>query len=262
MSYALVRDIHMYYELAGDGAPLVLVEGLGYATWMWWRQLPSFSNAFKVITFDNRGAGQTDKPDEEYSVKLMADDLAGLLRMLGINRAHILGVSLGGFIAQQFALDYPGMVDRLILWSTAFGGPNMIPMSAATAQKILNPQGPTLEDKMRFNLTTAVAAETMQHTEIVDTIVARMMENLQPPHAYRRQMMAGALFNAESRISQIQAPTLIMAGSDDEVVPPGNAQLLGERIPGSMVRIIDKTGHLFFIEKPDEANQAVLDFLS
>lgn len=263
MSLVQVNDIQMYYETAGEGTPVLLIEGLGYASWMWWKQVPALSKSFKVVAFDNRGVGSTDKPDTEYTVKIMADDAAALLRALGIERAHILGVSLGGFIAQQLALDYPELVDRLVLWSTAFGGPNMVPMSAETVQKILNPQGNTIEEKMRYNLSTAVAQETMHNRpDVVHTIITSMMSNLQPPHAYRRQMMAGALFNSEGRVNQIKAPTLIMAGSLDEVVPPANASLLADKISGSTVHVVEDTGHLFFMEKADEANRVLLDFLS
>lgn len=263
MGFAQVNDVRLYWEATGQGEPILLIEGLGYASWMWWQQVPLLSKSHKIIVFDNRGVGLSDKPDSEYTVKLMAEDAAALLSTIGISRAHILGVSLGGFIAQQLAIDHPDLVNRLVLWSTAFGGPNMVPMSAATAQKILNPQGATLEEKMRFNLSTAVAPGTAQHRPaLVNSIISNMMSNLQPLHAYRRQMMAGALFNAEDRVGQIKAPTLIMAGDLDEVVPPANAALLAEKISGSQVHIVKGAGHLFFMEQAEEANRVLMDFLS
>ena len=96
-----IDDIDVYYEIHGEGEPLLLVEGLGYSTWMWFKQIPNFSREYQVIVFDNRGVGNTDKPDIEYTIEMMADDAAGLLRALDIESAHVLGVSMGGFIAQE-----------------------------------------------------------------------------------------------------------------------------------------------------------------
>lgn len=109
MAKIKVNDIDMYYEIHGEGEPLVLIEGLGYSTWMWCKQVEELSKKFKVIIFDNRGVGETDKPDMEYSIEMFADDLADLLSKLEIKKAHILGVSMGGFVAQEFAIKYPCM---------------------------------------------------------------------------------------------------------------------------------------------------------
>ena len=120
---AKVNGIDIYYEIHGSGEPLLLIEGLGYSAWMWYKQIPTLSEQYKVIVFDNRGAGNTDKPDSEYSIEIMADDAAGLLRTLGIESAHMLGVSLGGFIAQELALRHPDMSKSLTLVSTNSGSP-------------------------------------------------------------------------------------------------------------------------------------------
>lgn len=263
MGFAQVNGIQLYWEAAGEGTPLVLIEGLGYATWMWRHQIPAFSPHYQVIAFDNRGTGQSDKPESMYSVQLMADDTAGLLRELGIERAHILGVSLGGFIAQQLAVCHPELVDRLILWSTGFGGPNMVVMSAETAARVLNPAGDTFQEKMRCSLSTAVSRHTMQNRpELVAGIIQGVSANPQPPFAYRNQAIAGATFNGEEQLPRLTGPVLVMAGSEDEVVPPINARLIGDRLPQAQVKTVNGGGHLFFMERPAEANHAVLEFLA
>lgn len=132
MGLIKVNGIDMYYEIHGSGEPLVLIEGLGYATWMWYEQIEVLSKHFKVIVFDNRGVGKTEMPDEEYTIELFAADTAELLDALEIKKAHILGVSMGGYVAQEFALRYPEYVDKLILCSTTFGGPNSIPIPEET----------------------------------------------------------------------------------------------------------------------------------
>jgi pimeloyl-ACP methyl ester carboxylesterase len=121
-----VNGVKLYYETYGQGEALLLIAGIGYGTWLWAKQIPELSKYFSVIAFDNRGVGRSDKPDIEYTISLLASDAYELLRALNVERAHILGISLGGFIAQQLALDHPEIVNKLILCSTSFGGPNMI----------------------------------------------------------------------------------------------------------------------------------------
>src|SRR5690349_18217962 len=123
------NGIELYYEIYGEGKPLVLISGLGYSLWQWHRVVPLLAEHFQVITFDNRGVGQSEKPAGPYSAQILAADTVGLLDALQIERAIILGHSMGGFIAQALALDFPGRVEKLILCSTNFGGPRHIPVT-------------------------------------------------------------------------------------------------------------------------------------
>jgi len=117
-----VNDIQLYYEMHGQGEPLVLIMGLGASTRGWDMQIPTFSREFQVVAFDNRGSGRSDKPDSSYSIRLFADDTAGLMDALGIASAHVYGQSMGGLIAQELALSYPQRVRTLVLGSTSCGG--------------------------------------------------------------------------------------------------------------------------------------------
>ena len=121
-----VGDISIYYEIHGEGEALVLIMGYGGSSLGWFRQIPVFSRGFKVVAFDNRGTGRSDKPDIPYTMKMMAGDVAGLLEAIGIDAAHIYGVSMGGRIAQEFALRYPEKVVSLILGCTSCGGTHTI----------------------------------------------------------------------------------------------------------------------------------------
>ncbi|WP_353892739.1 alpha/beta fold hydrolase [Proteinivorax hydrogeniformans] len=259
-----VNDISMYYEIIGEGEPLVLIEGLGYSTWMWYKQLDELSKHFKVIMFDNRGVGKTDKPDSEYSIEMMADDLAGLLRSLNIKKTHILGVSMGGFIAQQFSANYPEMVDRLILCSTSFGGPNSIPIPQETLDIMMKGGGEykTLLDIKKAISTAFYDGKIPEDREVLDKIMTEKRQEPQPKYAYQRQLMAGASFNGEANTQKIKAETLIVAGEKDKVVPPENAHLLHERICSSKLEIIENGGHVFFMEQPDKSNEVFLNFLT
>ena len=127
MSQVLVNGVKLYYEIHGTGEPLLLIEGLGYASWSWFRQIEVLSDSYGVVCFDNRGVGKSDKPDIPYSIELMADDVARLLESLSIEKAHILGVSMGGYIAQKLAINYPQKVKSLVLGCTSFGGSQSIP---------------------------------------------------------------------------------------------------------------------------------------
>ncbi|OCA87957.1 alpha/beta hydrolase [Bacillus sp. FJAT-27225] len=264
MTKVNANGIEFYYELHGEGPPLVLLEGLGYASWMWARQVEELSKQFQVVIFDNRGVGYTDKPDMEYSIQLFAEDTAALLKALNIEKAHILGVSMGGFIAQELAICHPEMVDKLILCSTSFGGTNSIPIPKETLEIMLQGASKGSDpERARYAVSTALNLETVeQNQDILDFIIAEQKKNPQPKEAYQRQLFAGASFNAEDRVQTISAETLIIAGSGDRVVPYENARLLNEQIAGSRVAIIEQTGHLFFMEAPEETNQLIINFLN
>jgi pimeloyl-ACP methyl ester carboxylesterase len=255
------NGINIHYEIHGAGEPVVLIGGLGADTFLWFRQTPELSKHFQVIVFDNRGAGESDKPEEPYTIKIFADDTAGLLKALGISRAHIVGASLGGLIAQEFALNYPAMVNKLVLVSTNFGGPNAIPTPKETIVEMMNRTGnPETDIRNNFKLFTSVEWQ-QAHPKIVDEYVQWRIAHPQPVAAYQRQAMATPGFNAEERVAQITAQTLIAHGDGDRVVPVENARLLAAKIPNARLMIFPIGGHAFTIEMADQFNAAVTQFL-
>lgn len=264
MAMVKANGIEFYYEIHGDGPPLVLFEGLGYASWMWYKQVSELSKHFKLIIIDNRGVGHSEKPDVEYSISLLADDAYEILNILGVTKAHILGVSMGGFIAQEFSLKYPEMVDKLILCSTSFGGPNIIPIPQETLEVMLKGGGELANnEEAKFATSTALNKDTIEkNSDIIDWIISSKAKNPQPRYAYHRQLMAGASFNKEQEIHDIQAETLILAGRGDRVVPYENAYMIHEKIPSSTVEIIENGGHVFFMEEPETTNETIINFLS
>lgn len=229
---------------------------------MWFRQLDAFSREHACVIFDNRGVGLSDKPDEPYTVALMAKDAINVLKAAGFVEAHVLGVSLGGFIAQEMAISWPEFVKSLVLVSTSCGVRG-VPMPLETF-KILNlPKGTMpLRDWLKMRLLPAFSERfAHEHPEVVERVLDLYMANRPPAHAVWRQAQAAAAFDSLDRLGEVRAPTLIIAGSDDRVVPAENARILHERIPNSRLVLFKGCGHLLFIEKPDAFNELVLRFL-
>ncbi|MDW8141007.1 MAG: alpha/beta hydrolase [Candidatus Bipolaricaulota bacterium] len=238
----------------------MLIAGIGYGTWLWFKQIPALASHYQLIAFDNRGAGQSDKPDQEYTVGVLAQDAYELLRALGVSSAHILGVSLGGFIAQQLALDHPESVNSLVLCSTSFGGSHMVLPKGEVLQFMAFGAG---KETFQYGLELAFSREYLQqNSHEIAQLTRPMRRNPQPRYAYLRQLMAPLNFCSEERLSEIRCPTLILAGEDDPVVPAENSQRLAAKLPQAQLKIFPGTRHLFFIERADEANRAILEFLA
>jgi pimeloyl-ACP methyl ester carboxylesterase len=258
------NGINIHYEIHGTGDPVVLIGGLGADTFLWFRQTPELSKAFQVIVFDNRGAGESDKPEEMYSIGMFANDTAGMLTALGITRAHIIGASLGGLIAEEFALTYPKMVNRLVLASTGFGGPHMVKPSFFDLVPMLltmrRSGDPAKDIRRSFEVFTS-PAWCAQHGDLVNQYVDWRVAHPQPPAAYKRQSAAVKPYNCEDRIGQINAPVLIIHGAKDRVVPVKNAHLLKSKLPQAQLVIIPDAGHAAPIQCAEQWNATVTKFL-
>lgn len=260
------NGINIFYESNGFGKPLVLISGLGYNMWQWHKMVPGLAQSFQVITFDNRGVGQTDKSEGAYSAALLAADTAALLTALNIPKAHIMGHSMGGFIAQELALSYPDRVDKLILASTNFGGPHHLPITAE-AMAVLSDTASDAVTRFKNGLAVSTAPGWSENNEaMIEEWLAWRIANPVDPAAYQAQMAIGLSLLAEeacfeNKLPEVQAETLILFGKYDKVVPPGNADLLAAKIPNSTIRILPDAGHFFPIETPEAANEMVVGFL-
>lgn len=258
-----VNDLELYYEIHGVGEPLLLIAGLGFGTWSWFRQIPEFSREFTTIAFDNRGAGQSDKPDAEYTIKMMAEDAGALLKALKIERAHVLGHSMGGYIAQELALHHPELVASLVLVSTSFGGKNAILMAPETAAQMRSElEAEDTEGALRRGLSLRFSDQfIVEQPDIIDQFLALRRANLPPGSAWQRQFTACLGFETESRLASLRAPTLILTGGDDPIIPAENSNLLAEKILNSRLLILPGARHLAFVEHAKEFNRIVIEFL-
>ena len=261
MPYVPTRDIITYYEEHGSGEPLVLIRGLGSDIQAWAPQVPALAKHFRVVIYDNRGGGRTGAPDKPYSIEGMADDLAALLGELGIEKASVLGMSMGGMIAQEFALKYPAKLDKLVLLATS---PGLDGYSRTIIQNFINIRRSNMsrEQIIRAQAPFIYSAEMLDDTERFERAVQASLDNqyAQQDHAYIRQAQAILNWDARGRASGIKAPALIVTNQEDILLPPRNGEQLGKLISGSKVVQL-AGGHVGVTEYPNEHNAAFLEFL-
>jgi pimeloyl-ACP methyl ester carboxylesterase len=254
--------VQIAYEVLGEGEPLLMIQGLAYDR-NGWGPLPGLlAEDFRVVKFDNRGVGESDAPEGPYTVQQLAADAAAVLDAEGIERAYILGVSLGGFVAQEFALAWPERVEKLVLVSTMPGGPKSHPMPAPTVEAF--GKFPTLsrEDGLRMLVENSAGARAVRDLpELIDEIYAYRLEAAPPIESWQAQAVAGATFDAYDRISAIDVPTLVVTGGDDVVVDTRNSDLLAELIPNARLVRVPERGHLLIWEDPTAVLAPVKEFL-
>ena len=256
------RSLHV--EERGTGFPLLLIQGLGYAVWAWRHQLGPFSERLRAIAFDNRGAGRSFKPPGPYSIELLADDAASVLDERGIGRAHVLGLSMGGYVAQTLALRRPELVERLVLVGTSPGGPDAFPQPEATAGAWAAARGLPPEEHARATGHLSFSPGwTDAHPDEYESLLAARLEFPTPPECWSAQFDACLHFvEAGVPVERIEAPTLVVHGSADRVVDPRNGELLARRIVGARLERFDGVGHVVPLEAPERFNAAVLEFLA
>ncbi len=245
------------YEVHGDGPTLLLIPGLGFGPWGFFKQVPALSRRFRTVTFDLR-----DPRDRDHGITELARDVAALLDRLGTGRAHVLGTSLGGFVAQELALARPDLVDRLVLISTSSGGRGGERIPARVLAAMFGVGSFSPEGAVRRGLKAATSARyRAEHPDEFDRILRARLAFSPSLSSYFRQVRAGASFDASGRVRHIDAPTLVIHGSDDRLVPVANARALARVVPRSRLRVLDGAGHLVFIERAEEVNEEVASFL-
>jgi 3-oxoadipate enol-lactonase len=261
--FARNGPVRIAYDVRGRGRPLVLVQGVGIGRWGWEPVADRLARRFQIITIDNRGIGASDAPPGPFTTRAMAQDVLAVLDHAGIQQASVLGTSLGGMIAQELALAHPERVDRLVLVATVPGGPRSRPMPLGTTYLLAT--APFLTDKARLRqfVNNALGPSTLRRRpEIARRLAAAKLAHPQSEPAWRAQVAAGMLFNPLGRQRDITQPTLIMQGTADQVVDPGNADVLAHLFPNARMELLDGAGHLPYWEQPRRFARMVAGFLT
>ncbi len=255
----------LYWESYGEGKPLILTMGIGYDSTLWGlHQVPFFSEHFKTIIFDNRDVGRSSKATKAYVIADMADDVAGLMDGLGIERTHLLGLSMGGMIAQEFAIRYPKKLDKLVLTGTG----------AANARSKFDPISIWSYIKTQDTNGLMFAAQQFiwlfsesfnRNHEAVNQTLQMLANNPNPvtAEAFQRQAEAYVKHDTLDRLNQVTTPTVVIAGEQDRLTPPWICKEVADAIPNAKYILIMGTGssHVLPLERPDDFNHAVLSFL-
>jgi 3-oxoadipate enol-lactonase len=257
MPVTITQNTSIDYDVHGEGPPLILINGLGFGRWGFFKQVPAFSRHFKTITFDVRG-----ERDLEGGVSDLVDDVVALLDHLRIRKTHVLGTSLGGFVAQELAIERPDLVDRLVLVCTSYGGRGPETISPWALSDMIGLPSLSVERAVRRGLETATSdAYRAKHPEEFERIIRWRLVDSPSLSAYYEQMRAGARFDLSRDVGSITSPTLVIHGVDDRYVPVANAVALAEAIPDAKLRVLDNAGHLVFIERFADVNREVVTFL-
>jgi 3-oxoadipate enol-lactonase len=259
MPFAENQGVKIYWEEEGQGAPVLLIMGLGWPSYMWYRTKSRLVQQYRVITFDNRGVGRSDVPAGPYPIALMASDAAAVLDAARAESAHVYGVSMGGMIAQEFAIQYPKRVRSLILGCTAPGGPHSVRAEPQVIE-ILMRQGVTPEEAARAINPFIYDAGTPQSR--IDEDVKIRLQWTPKAEGYMAQLQGIMFWDAYDRISGISAPTLVVHGETDQLVPASNADLIAGKIRGSKLVTIPHASHIFSTDQPEASHRAAFEFLS
>jgi 3-oxoadipate enol-lactonase len=258
MPIAKINGLNINYQVEGQGESLVMITGFTANVQTWMFQIPTFKKRFQVITFDNRGSGKSSKPDGPYSVKMMAEDTVALMDILGVEKAHILGFSLGGSIAQEIAINFPERVNKLILVG-----------SWSNKDDISTGMTPELRGVMQLpaqRIPDSVMSLAINHKfyRIIFLPLINMINRRMGAAAYsgilgQRDACLG--HNTSDRLNRIKVPTLVMVGTQDRCIKPASSEELAKQIPGAKLLKIDNASHTVFLEMSRRFNREVLSFL-
>lgn len=273
MPFAKINNVEINYHIVGDGQPLLFIAGLGVDNMCWIYQVPEFQELFKVIVFDNRGIGKSTGSIAPYSIRMMADDAVELLKYLNIGKSHIVGTSMGGMIAQEIAINYPNMVDKLVLCSTFAKPQNMVEIIMKGVKDIIgynaldifgiNPHRLVFEKLFSYLLQQIFSEEfLLENKKLIEETLRKYLSKLTYVETFLKQTGAVYTHNTIDRLNLIKAETLIITGMEDKLVVPECSDILAEKISRSKLRKIEHAEHGMHFEMPDIINKIVIDFLS
>lgn len=260
------NDIQLYYEVVGQGQPVVLISGVGQGRNYWDLAgiLTTLAQDFRVISFDNRGVGQSSMPDTLYTVEMMAADTLALLDHLQLERAHIIGHSLGAMIAFELGRSHPERVGAVVMMSGLYPGPTAVLPSAAATELLLNRQGDPGELAKRGILVATAPGFETRHPDLVEALIQIALNRTQPPAIFLRQLGASQAYLQTDKLlppATFQPPLCLLFGEADHTTSFPNGELIKAKIPQAHLHLIAAAGHMLPIEQPDGWIEIVKAFL-
>ncbi len=262
MPRARVNGVELAYNLEGSGEALVLLHGGQTDQSVYAGILPTLTSRFRVLNFDQRGSGESEKPDIPYSMALLADDTAALMDHVGLSSAHIVGTSMGGMLAQEFGLRHPSKTRSLVIGCAVAGGPYPVSLGSEESEKAFSTEALSAEERARAlaeSIFTQGYIET--HPEIIPALIEARRNKPIDPVALGHRLDAAYAHDTYDRLPHISCPTLVIVGKDDAIIPWENSRIIAERIPGAELVVLEPAGHGFWLERPDETCQTILEFL-
>lgn len=254
MPFASAVDADIWWESTGSGEPVVLINGLGSPAATWFRLARLLSSDYTVITCDNRGTGQTVAPSAHHQISTMAADVAAVLTASGHARAHVVGHSMGGFIAQELALEYPQVVRSLVLAATHVGIPHAASDADPAAAAALSAAASLAPaDRATALRGLLYSRGTSEHAILEDEAVRA--KHPTSAEGYRDQLLGASAWERLSDLDTMTIPTLVIHGTDDRIVPPSWGERLAAAIPGARLELHSDAGHALFTD----AERAVAD---
>ena len=260
----VTRDgVTLAYERDGprDAETVVLVEGLGYGRWMWNWQRDVLAETYDVVVPDNRGTGDSDAPEGPYTIPELAADLDAILEDAGVESAHVVGASMGGMVAQQYALDFD-RAESLALLCTSMGGDDAVPTPPETQQRMFAvPDDADEREAIEYKMEPAMTDRLADDEDLLEQIIDWRLDSDAPPAPREAQGAAVAAFDASDRLGEVDIPVLLLHGTEDRVLPGENSELLHDRLADSRLEFVEGGPHLFFIEDAEAVNDHLLSFL-
>ncbi len=260
MPFANNETTEIYWEEHGAGDPFLLISGLGGTHNDWRRLLPSLSAEHRVIVFDNRGAGETVASDEAFSIPLMASDAKAVLDAANVESAHILGMSMGGMIAQEFALNYPEKTRSLILTVTNCGGDEII-HAQPEVYFALQGRGVATPEDAFWAMAEFIYDQNTPRERIAEDLAAREGIFTKPENFMRQLQAIMTWQGTHSRLSNIKVPTLVIGGINDQLIPCANSKIIADQIPNAEFVELENSSHIFTTDQTEKSVAEVLDFL-
>jgi 3-oxoadipate enol-lactonase len=257
-------DQALFLQDAGEGEPVLMLSGLGYASWCWEDLMSHLRRELRVIALDNRGTGRSAKPAGPYSIEMFADDAAAALDGLGVASAHVIGNSMGGYIAMMLAVRHPHRVRSLLLTNTARGGADVIPIPEETAAAWRDAAMLTPREFVRRTMAYSYPPGWADaHRERIDELVERRLEFPTPQECWREQYAACERYLAEPfDVSRIEARALVVHGKQDRVLPYGNGVTLARELKRGTLLALEEVGHLPFLQDPAAFARIARDFVA